>query len=161
MVDYSKTIRKFERGYDKKKSVKLSKIAHRFCDKTAVAKELKKDPVLYEVFIKDYSPMQMGLTVICPGSIGKEDYMTNGHIHTKNAPEFYILLKGSGKLILQKGKSGKSKSVKLDKGMITYIPKGFAHRLANTGRKKLKVLTIYHEDTKASYDVKFGERVFR
>jgi glucose-6-phosphate isomerase len=160
-MNYEKTIRKFERGYDKKKTVKLSKIAHRFCDKEVVAKELKKDPVLYEVFIKDYSPMQMGLTVICPGLIGKEDYMTNGHIHTKNAPEFYILLEGSGKLILQKGKSGKSKTIALSKGRVAYIPNGFAHRLANTGRKKMKVLTIYHEDTGASYDVDFKKRVFR
>ena len=87
--------------------------------------------------------------------------MTNGHIHTKNAPEFYILYDGSGKLILQKGKKGKGKVVVLKKGKITYIPKGYAHRLANTGRKKMKVLTIYHEQTKADYDVRFKKRSFR
>ena len=49
----------------------------------------------------------------------------------------------------------------MKKGKIALIPEGYAHRLVNTGNKKLKVLTIYHEDSKPSYNVKFKKRFFR
>lgn len=159
MTNYTSTIRKFEKNYDKKAVRKLSNMVSFFKDKEAVRMILKKkDPVLYTVFIKEFSPIDLGLTVINPGAVKKEFYFTKGHIHKKQTPEFYILLEGSGNLLIQKGKS---KTIKLKKGEITLIPKGFAHRLINSGNKKMKVLTIYHEASKPSYKVKFKKRFFR
>ncbi len=159
MVNYTSTIRKFERGFEKKSVRKLSDIVGFFKDNEEVRKILKKkDPVLYTVFIKEFSPIDLGLTVIEPGAIKKEFYFTKGHVHRKQTPEFYILLDGKGDLLIQKGKP---KTIKLKKGEITLIPKGFAHRLINTGNKKLKVLTIYHEASKPRYGVKFKKRFFK
>ena len=62
-----------------------------------------------------------------------------------------------GSLVLQK--ADKSKEVKLKKGKIALIPEGWAHRLTNTGRKKLKVLTIYHVNSKPDYNLKFKKRI--
>lgn len=159
MKNYQKTIRKFEKVYEKKSVRKLSDMKGFFKDEKAFEEILKKkNPELYSVFIKEFSPMMMGLTVINPGVVGKEFYFTKGHIHKKLTPEFYILLEGKGELLIQKDKP---KVIKLKLGEITLIPERYAHRLINTGRKKLKVLTIYHEDSKPDYKVKFKKRFFK
>ena len=159
MKSYKKTIRSFEKNYDKKSIRKLSGLKNHFSNKKEVQDILKKkDPVVYEVFIKEFSPISLGLTVINPGNIKKEFYFTAGHVHKGKTPEFYILLEGKGKLLIQKGKL---KTINMKKGKISLIPEGYAHRLVNTGNKKLKVLTIYHEDSKPSYNVKFKRRFFR
>lgn len=160
-MDYKKTIQKFEKKFDKKSTRKLSDMSKFFKDQKEVQKILnKKDLVLYEVFIREFSPIMLGLTVINPGTIGKELYFTKGHVHKKLTPEFYILLEGSGKLLIQK-KNSKPKTIKMKKGEIVLIPEKYAHRLVNVGKTKLKVLTIYHEDSKPDYKIKFLKRFFR
>tara|TARA_Y100000310_G_scaffold91480_2_gene88858 strand:+ start:12342 stop:12833 length:492 start_codon:yes stop_codon:yes gene_type:complete len=159
--DYSKTIKKFEKGFEKKTTRKLKDVVGFFKDKKEVEKILKTgNPILYEVFIKEFPPINLGLTVINSGTVGKEYYFTKGHIHKKKTPEFYILLDGKGELLLRK-RSGKRKIIHLKKGEVALIEKGYAHRLVNIGRKKLKVLTIYHEDSKPDYSVIFKKRFFK
>lgn len=160
-MDYSKTIKKFEKGFEKISTRKLSEMSGFFKDEKSFQEILKKkDPEVYNVYIKEFSPIDMGLTVIKPGRVGKEFYFTKGHIHRNETPEFYILLDGKGELLIQKSRFG-AKTIKLKKGEITLIPEGYAHRLINSGRKKLKVLTIYHENSKPDYNVKFKRRFFR
>ena len=159
MKNYQKTIKKFEKGYEKKSVRKLSDMKGFFKDEKAFEEILKKkDPELYSVFIKEFSPMMMGLTVINPGVVSREFYFTKGHVHKKLTPEFYILLEGKGELLIQKNKP---KVIRLKLGEIALIPERYAHRLINTGKKKLKVLTIYHEDSKPDYKVKFKKRFFK
>lgn len=159
MTDYKSTIRKFEKGYEKKGTRKLKDIKDRFIDGKEAENILKKEGNLevYETFTKSFSPIKLTLTVVNPGKVGKEFYLTKGHVHKNRTPEFYILLEGMGSLVLQK--VGKSKEVKLKKGKIALIPEGWAHRLTNTGRRKLKVLTIYHENSKPDYNLKFKKRI--
>ena len=157
--DYRKTIRYFEKQQGKGR--KLKDVVKWYSDKEAVEKELKKNPnkVIYETFTDKFTPIDLTLTVVNPGIIGKEYYMTKGHIHRKKTPEFYILLEGKGKLLIQK--QSKAKVIELKKGEITLIPINYAHRLINTGNKKLKVLTIYHENSKPDYKIKFKKRFFK
>lgn len=157
--DYKKTIRHFEKN--KSKSRELKDVVKGYSDKRAIEKELKKNKnkVIYETFTDKYTPINLTLTIVHPGTIGKEYYMTKGHIHRKKVPEFYILLEGKGKLLMQK--QSKVKVIDLKKGEITLIPIGYAHRLINTGNKKLKVLTIYDQESKPDYHVKFKKRFFR
>ena len=62
MTNYTSTIRKFEKNYDKKAVRTLSDMVSFFKDKEAVRMILKKkDPVLYTVFIKEFSPIDLGL----------------------------------------------------------------------------------------------------
>jgi len=114
--------------------------------------------LIYEVFVKTFSPLDLGLTVIEPGVVGKEFHMTKGHVHSRKIPEFYVLLDGSGILLAQKGKL---EVIKLKKGELVLIREGYAHRLVNNGRRKLKVLAVYHEDSRPKYGVKFKRRFFR
>ena len=157
--DYKKTIRKFEKL--KSKSRKLKDVIPWYSDKKVFEKELKKNKnkVIYETFTDKFSPINLTLTVVHPGTVGKEYYMTKGHIHRKKVPEFYISLEGKGKLLMQR--QSKVKVIDLKKGEIALIPVGYGHRLINTGNKKLKVLTIYDQESKPDYHIKFKRRFFR
>lgn len=156
---YDRTIRYFNKF--KAKQRKLKDMAPWFRDKKAIEKELKKNPknVIYETYTDKMAPINLTLTVVNPGVVGREFYMTKGHIHRKRVPEFYILLEGKGKLLLQKG--SKAKAVDLRKGEIALVPIDNAHRLINTGSKKLKILTIYDQKSKPDYNIKFRKRFFR
>ena len=157
--NYKKTIKEFEKH--KSKARKLKDVAAWYSDKKAITEELKKkkNKVIYETFTDKFSPINLTLTVVHPGTVGKEYYMTKGHIHKKKVPEFYILLEGKGKLLIQS--SSRVKVIDLKKGEIALIPVGYAHRLINTGNKKLKVLTIYDQKSKPDYSIKFKKRFFR
>ncbi len=153
---FNGTVKEFEG--EKAEARMLSDLKGYFSDAEAYEEVLKRgDKIVYETFTKSYSPMKLTLTVINPGKIGKEFYFTKGHIHKKKTPEFYVLMEGKGVLLIQRGKP---KIVKLKKGEIALIPEDYAHRLINVGKKKLKVLTIYHENSKPDYGVKFKKRVF-
>jgi len=156
--DFKKTIREFEKH--KSKARRLKDVGRWYKDKDAVAEILKSEGnrVIYETFTDKYHPINLTLTVVHPGVIGKEFHMTKGHVHRKLTPEFYILLEGNGKLVLQKGGM---RVIELKKGEIALIPKGFAHRLVNEGRKDLKVLTIYDQASRPDYHIRFRRRFFR
>ena len=62
------------------------------------------NPTIYRVYIKDYGDFEEGLTVINPGCVGKEYFMTKGHRHVKAMAEIYMLVSGKGKLLVQEGK---------------------------------------------------------
>jgi len=161
MKNYNKTIREFEKKYDKKSTRKLKDLVGFFKDNKEAENILKKkNPIVYEVFIKEFPPINLGLTVINQGNIKGEYFFTKGHIHKRKIPELYILLEGKGDLLLQ-SKRGKPHVTHLKKGKIALIPEGCAHRIANIGRKKLKVLTIYHEDSKPDYSVVFKKRFMK
>ena len=157
--NYKKTIRHFEKN--KSHARKLKDVAPWFSNKKAIAEALRKskNKVIYETFTDKFSPINLTLTVVYPGVIGKEYFFTKGHIHRKKVPEFYILMEGKGKLLMQK--QSNVKVIDLKKGEIVLIPIGYAHRLINTGNKKLKVLTIYDQESKPDYNIKFKKRFFR
>jgi glucose-6-phosphate isomerase, archaeal len=155
-MNYKKTINKIEKKGEK--STRKLKDMQSYYNKNAIQKANKNEKV-YDLFTLNYNPIKLTLTEMYPGTVGKEYFYTKGHVHTKKTPEFYILLEGSGKLLIQK--NNKPKTIKMIKGEIELIPEGYAHRLINTGKDKLKVLTIYHENSKPSYHVKFKKRYFK
>ena len=155
-MNYLKTIKDFENNYDRKKTRRLK-------DMSRYYKFDKKDEnkIVYEVFTKSHSPFNLDLTVINPGTVNKEYYMTSGHVHGNKIPEFYTLLDGEGILFIQKGTKTKTKTINLKKGKLEYVPDGYAHRLINNTNNKLKVLTVYHENVNSNYNVKFKKRFFK
>ena len=157
-MNYKKTVSDFERN-GKKETRRLKDVEYAFEDKKDAEKILKKrNIIIYETFTKNFSPIKLTLTIVNPGEIHGEFYLTKGHIHKNKTPEFYILLDGKGILLLQKGKE--TKKIQMNKGKINLIPEGYAHRLINDGKTKLKVLSIYHENSKPDYNVKFKKRFF-
>ncbi len=119
------------------------------------------NPVIYKVYRKVLNNYEVGLTIINPGAINKEYYMTKGHRHKKPFSEVYILEEGKGKLILQEKRGKESRIVELKKDQPFIVPGKMAHRLVNTGNQKLKVITIYHKDSSHDYSIKFSKRLFK
>ena len=133
---------------------KFKDIKDRFKDTT----KIKNNSLIYKVYIKDYNTFETGLTVIEPGTINKEFYMTKGHKHKKSRSEIYMLLKGKGKLVIQ---NKQTKILDLKKDKIYSIPKKAGHRLINTGKTRLEVLTIYSKDSGHDYNFEFKKRLFK
>lgn len=94
----------------------------------------KGNPVIYEVYKRDV-PKESGellhcVTMINPGRVGSEYYMTKGHYHQdETCAEIYYGQKGHGRLVMQKGI--KSRMVEMFPGTIAYIPAGWGHRTVN------------------------------
>ncbi len=153
-MNYKKTVKIFEE-YGEKETRKLKDLKGIFRERISDDGNKK----VYETYTKKFSPINLTLTEIEPGNVNGEFFLTKGHIHKNRTPEFYVLLEGKGLLLLQKG--NKIKEIKLKIGKINLISEGYAHRLINQGNTKLKVLTIYHENSKPNYNVKFKRRFFK
>ena len=120
---------------------------------------IKNNPIIYKVYIKDYVDFEEGLTVINPGKVGEEFFMTKGHKHNKIAPEAYIPVSGKGILLISI--NGKEAAHELKKGNFYHIAGNSGHRLINTGGKPLEVITIYGKTAGHDYKFKFKRRIKR
>jgi len=167
-IKLDKFILKLEES--EKQARRLSDMGDFFADRQAVDCRLKtEDPVVYEVYSCGTDEGQTGdlsyaVTVINPGDIGGEYYMTKGHFHKKDVAEVYVCFEGSGILLMQ-DRAGRIKKSSLKAGEIFYVPKGFAHRAVNTGKGKLKFLAIYPSDSGHDYESieknGFAERIIK
>jgi len=140
-----KLIEYITKNYDKKSIVRLKDMSRFFYDKKAVRKA--GNPLIYKVLVKKSKRINCGLTLLQPGTIGREFFMTRGHYHKPPAAEVYVLLKGRGLLLIQ-NKDFKCVEMKLNK--VYFIPQGYAHRTVNIGPSELLLLAIY--PTKARHD---------
>jgi oxalate decarboxylase/phosphoglucose isomerase-like protein (cupin superfamily) len=141
-------------NYDKKVVVTFEDMKEKFQN----IKGVKGNPVLYEVYIRDFGSFETGLTVISSGTINGEYYMTRGHKHKKLRKEMYILVSGKGLLLIG---NKKTKIVKLNKKKIYIIPEKAGHRLVNIGNKNLEVLTVYSKDAGHNYSFEFKKRILK
>jgi glucose-6-phosphate isomerase len=117
------------------------------------------NPTIYKVYIKHYGDFEEGLTVINPGRVGKEYYMTKGHRHVKPMAEIYLLVSGKGKLLVQEGK--RVKIMDLKKNVLYHVPATSGHRLVNIGNKPLEVMTIYGKNSGHDYRYKFNKSIMK
>ncbi|MGC4018159.1 MAG: glucose-6-phosphate isomerase family protein [Muricomes sp.] len=116
----------------------LSQMKTMFHNTEAVEKILENDdPVIYEFyelgFPEKAGHIAFGTTIIHPGTIGGEYYMTKGHFHTiLETAEVYYTLDGEGFMVME-NPEGDTLEVPLRKGEAIYVPKRYAHRSVNTG----------------------------
>lgn len=112
------------------------------------------DPLIYEVLQYDV-PNENGqlttcTTVIHPGTVGTEYYMTKGHYHAKrDTGEVYLGLSGNGKLLLEV--DGRLSCLDMAPGTIAYVPPYWAHRTVNTGDEPFIFLAVYPSDAGHDY----------
>jgi glucose-6-phosphate isomerase len=94
----------------------------------------------------------IGSTILEPGKIGDEYFMTQGHFHaTRDRAEFYMTLAGKGGLILME-ENGTTRWEPMHPGSIHYIPGRVAHRVANTGPDQLSFLGCWPSDAGHDYE---------
>jgi glucose-6-phosphate isomerase len=91
-----------------------------------------------------------GATVLQPGRVGNEFFMTHGHFHAlRDRAEYYATIRGQGALLLMQ-EDGETWSQAMSPGSVHYIPGYIGHRVANTGAEPLVFLASWPSD--AGYD---------
>ncbi|WP_274362036.1 glucose-6-phosphate isomerase family protein [Paenibacillus thermotolerans] len=136
---------------------KLSQMRDLFSDPKAVADLLEHDdPVIYEVYElphpNDASDLLVNITVLYPGFVGGERYMTKGHFHRNpDTAEAVIGLEGEGELIVQQ-RDGVLQRLPVGPGRISYAGGGWGHRVINTGGQKLAFLSVSGANIEHDYE---------
>ncbi len=113
------------------------------------------NPLIYSVATVEPAggdgDLHYGLGLIMPGKIGREYFMTKGHLHAwRPAAEFYFGLSGDGVMLLEDERTGESRLLPLRPHHAVYVPGHTAHRTINTGPAPLTYLGIY--PAKAGHD---------
>ena len=130
-----------------------------YADTAAFAAEVAVggDAVVYEV--TDVRPpvveggMIFGVTHMAPGRIGREFYMTRGHIHARaDRPEIYVGEAGAGVMLLE-SPAGEMRVVPITPGVVCYVPPFWIHRSVNTGPGPFIMLFSYPADAGQDYEI--------
>jgi glucose-6-phosphate isomerase len=113
------------------------------------------DRVLYEMHITPVpeAPGHLlhSVTVMYPGKVGDEYFMTSGHFHEDTeASEVYYCLAGQGMLLVQ-DRDSRCEAIAMEIGTAAYIPPGYAHRTANTGDEPFVFLAVWPSDAGHDY----------
>ncbi len=109
----------------------------------------------------DRPDLAFATTVIEPGDVGGEFFMTRGHRHVQpERGEYMLTLGGTGCLVLM-DETGKCWSEPMAAGTMHLIDGRHAHRVANVGKDRLKFLVVWLTDCGHDYKVHFSSRVIR
>ncbi|GAB4115488.1 MAG: glucose-6-phosphate isomerase [Roseiflexaceae bacterium] len=135
--------------YDTLITRRLSALRGQFADQVAYQRLLDSgDPEIYQVYElrRPEVPGELlhGLSVLHPGMVGAEYYMTKGHFHrVLETGEVYHCLKGQGVLVMETPE-GQWAVEPLHPGRVLYVPPRWAHRSVNTSHDTdLVTLFIY------------------
>ncbi|MGE0433859.1 MAG: glucose-6-phosphate isomerase family protein [Planctomycetota bacterium] len=91
-------------------------------------------------------------TIIEPGKVGDEYFMTRGHFHAgRNRGEFCLTLAGEGMLVLMTDDRTPRVEV-MRPGSLHLIDGAHAHRTVNTGREPLRFFVVWPADTGHDYE---------
>jgi glucose-6-phosphate isomerase len=123
--------------YDHHIRRRLSAMRDHFHDAAACGRLLEQDPVLYEVYELTRpdraGELRHGLSVVHPGRVGDEFFMTKGHFHSVvDTAEIYHCLRGHGRMVMETPE-GDWAVEELRPGRVLYVPPRWAHRSVNTG----------------------------
>jgi glucose-6-phosphate isomerase len=128
-----------------------------FADPEAEAALMAENPLIYQVFEASGNPevaghLRYSTTVMRPGKVGDEYFMTKGHYHAQgDRGELYYGLGGEGYLLLQTPE-GEIDAQRMTPGSAAYVPPYWGHRTINTGKAPFVFLAVYPAD--AGYDYK-------
>lgn len=119
---------------------RLSALRGQFLDQEAYNTMLSTgDQLMYEVYeIKRpevEGELLMGISIVHPGKVGREFFMTKGHFHTViDTAEVYYCLKGEGYMVMETPE-GETSVEPLSPGKVVYVPPRWAHRSVCTSRQ--------------------------
>jgi len=91
-----------------------------------------------------------GVTILQPGKVGEEYFMTHGHVHAnRTRAEYYATVSGTG-LLVRMDEQRKSWAEEMRPGGLHYIRGHHAHRVVNVGNEPLIFWACWGSD--AGYD---------
>jgi glucose-6-phosphate isomerase len=146
---------------------RLGELAELFASPEAITTE-RRDEAVYEIHgpladPNDPPRLLHATTVLYPGDVAGEYFMTRGHFHTNpERGEFMLTLSGEGALLLM-DRSGSAWSEPMEQGSVHDIDGRHAHRVVNTGDGPLIFLVVWMSDCGHDYESirerGFGQRV--
>jgi glucose-6-phosphate isomerase len=135
---------------------KLSGVKAMFNDQQAAEKILaENDPEVYEFYdlglVEHPGDLDFGTSIVYPGKVGNEYFMTKGHFHTiLETAEVYYCLKGHGYMMME-NPEGDWCAEELTAGKAVYVSKRYAHRSINVGNEPLITFFVYRSDAGHDY----------
>jgi glucose-6-phosphate isomerase len=143
---------------DEKSTTKrfLSNMKGMFSDSAALEEMLAKEDALayefYELSLPEKEgDLLFGTSIVYPGKIGKEYYMTKGHFHTiLDTAEVYYCLSGKGYMLME-NPEGKWAAEEFTPGRAVYVPGRYAHRSINVGTEPLITFFVFRADAGHDY----------
>lgn len=115
---------------------RLSEMAGMYLDE-AVRAEMagREDSLVYEFYDmgvpKRPGAIAYGTTILYPGRVGEEYFMTKGHFHRiLDTAEVYYCLRGRGMLLME-NPEGDWEVQEMTPGAAVYVPQRYAHRSIN------------------------------
>jgi len=134
--------------YDNHITRRLSAMKGQYADQAAYEDLLaQKDVLLYGVYETarphESGELPNGLSVVHPGQVGQEYFMTKGHFHSVlETAEVYYCLKGTGMMVMETPE-GDWAVEELYPGRILYVPPRWAHRSVNTSHQGEDLVTFF------------------
>jgi glucose-6-phosphate isomerase len=111
----------------------LSSLKGQFLDSAEYKRMLaQEDRLVYEVY-EIHRPelageLLSGISIVHPGKVGDEFFMTKGHFHTVlDTAEIYYVLKGEGFMVMETPE-GEARVEPLLPNRVLYVPPRWAHR---------------------------------
>lgn len=134
----------------------LSKMKGMYADDAAFEAAIQADdPLVYEFYELDLPEtpgnLLFGTSIVYPGKIGNEYYMTKGHFHTiLETGEVYYCLSGNGAMLME-NPEGDWDIQYFSPGQAVYVPPRYAHRSINLGNEPLVTFYAFRADAGHDY----------
>jgi glucose-6-phosphate isomerase, archaeal len=134
----------------------LSNMKGMFSDEKALDELIKKeDSLIYEFFELGLpstpGDLLFGTSILYPGKVGNEYFMTKGHFHTiLDTAEVYYCLSGKGYMLME-DPEGNWDAQEMTPGKAVYVPKRWAHRSINVGTETLVTFFVFRSDAGHDY----------
>jgi glucose-6-phosphate isomerase, archaeal len=94
-----------------------------------------------------------GISVLNPGRVGSEFFMTRGHLHQRaDRSETYYCLSGHG-ILLMEDLEGKVEAAEMRPDNLVYVPPFWVHRSVNIGSRIFATLFSYPADAGQNFDI--------
>jgi glucose-6-phosphate isomerase, archaeal len=135
---------------------RLSALKGQFFDQSTYDKMLAvNNELIYEVYeIKRpeiEGEMLMGISIVHPGKVGNEFFMTKGHFHSiLETSEIYYCMRGEGYMVMETPE-GDTSVEPLSPGKVLYVPPRWAHRSVCTSRLE-DLVTFFAYPANAGHD---------
>ncbi len=147
---------------DKHIERRLSALRGQFDDQEAYGRMLAEDDrLIYEVYEiarpQVEGELMMGISIVHPGKVGREFFMTKGHFHSiLETSEIYYCLRGEGYMVMETPEGDACVEV-LAPGKVLYVPPRWAHRSVCTSRQE-DLVTFFAYPANAGHDYGTIER---
>lgn len=135
---------------------RVSSMRGMYADDAATEKLIAEgDPLVYE-FYEIGAPetpgdLAFGTSIVYPGKVGDEYFMTKGHFHTiLETAEVYYCLQGHGYMLME-NPEGDWSAQPLSPGKTVYVPPRYAHRSINVGDTPMVTFFCFRGDAGHDY----------